>query len=423
MSIASKSTEAMESGLPRNFRKLSIQERRNIIARHFSLEKEQIESCGGPLLDLADVMVESAIGLLPIPLGIANGFIIDRKPRAIPMATEEPSVIAAASYGAKMLTAAGGISTQADEALMTAQIFLEDVAPTVVEAFCGASGQSGAKPAAPAPDALQRLNTRLKEALHRESLKGMAARGGGFQFCDTQWLPKSKLLRIQLHIDVRDAMGANILNTAAEQAKPLLEQECGGTCLMAILTNDASSRLARASFQLPITSLQRRGMESDRLARRIVQASLLAQEDASRAVTHNKGIMNGVTALALALGNDTRGLEAAVHRYAGRDGSYRGLSQYEVIQKDGKNYLQGSIELPVPLGTVGGAVGVHPTAKMALRILGIQTSSELGGIAAALGLAQNFAAISALVSEGIQHGHMRYHANRLAYQAKQKEQP
>jgi hydroxymethylglutaryl-CoA reductase len=227
-------------------------------------------------------------------------------------------------------------------------------------------------------------------------------------------------VRVDLRIDVRDAMGANILNSAAEHLRPYLEQLCGGRALMCILGNAAEERRAGARFALPLEALPQAagpqgGMAPSckELARRIVSAGELAREDPQRAVTHNKGIMNGITSLALATMNDTRAVEAAAHAWAARDGRYRSLSSYRC---DGRT-LEGELELPLPLATVGGAVGFHPASRLALKVLGRPDARRLARIAAALGLAQNLAALLALVSGGIQRGHMRYHAARLAYQA------
>ena len=232
-------------------------------------------------------------------------------------------------------------------------------------------------------------------------------------------LPQTGLVRVDLRIDVRDAMGANILNTAAEHARPLLEQASGGRALMCILGNAAEERRAGARFALPLEALppQARpggGVFSRReLARRIAAAGELAREDPQRAVTHNKGIMNGITSLALATMNDARAVEAAAHAWAARDGRYRSLSAYRF---DGER-LEGELELPLPFAAVGGAVGFHPASRLALKVLGRPDARRLARIAAAVGLAQNFAALLALVGGGIQRGHMRYHAVRLAYQA------
>ena len=394
----------MSDRLPKDFRKLSIQERRHVLADTYQLDNEQLLGSGhaDELLDLADVMVESAAGFLPLPLGIATGFIVDGVEHSIPMATEEPSVIAAATYGAKIVARGGGIATTIDDPVMTAQVFIEQANTRVAAALCSTSD----------PSALNELAERLKQSTDAV-IPAMTERGGGYRGCDAAWLTETQLLRIQIHIDVRDAMGANVLNTVAEQLKPVITDYCGGRSLMAILTNDALQRRAQAEFRLPLHALRRKGIDSRVLAERIILAGKLAHEDPSRAVTHNKGIMNGVTAMALATGNDTRGLEAAVHRFACRDGQYRGLTSYRLDNDE----LVGSIELPVPLGSVGGAIGFHPVARMALNVLEVSSAGELGRIAAALGLVQNFAAVSALVAEGIQHGHMRFHAHRLAYQA------
>jgi hydroxymethylglutaryl-CoA reductase len=248
----------------------------------------------------------------------------------------------------------------------------------------------------------------------------LKARGGGFRSLEVTRLSESGTVRVDLRIDVRDAMGANILNSAAEHLRPYLEQLCGGRALMCILGNAAEERRAGARFALPLEALpQAAGPQGgtapscEELARRIVAAGELAREDPQRAVTHNKGIMNGITSLALATMNDTRAVEAAAHAWAARDGRYRSLSSYRC---DGRT-LEGELELPLPLATVGGAVGFHPASRLALKVLGRPDARRLARIAAALGLAQNLAALLALVSGGIQRGHMRYHAARLAYQA------
>jgi hydroxymethylglutaryl-CoA reductase len=221
---------------------------------------------------------------------------------------------------------------------------------------------------------------------------------------------------VDIVIDVRDALGANRLNTAAEAARPLLERLSGGRALMAILTNAATERLAGAMFSIPVERLAPglpTGMSAAEAARRVAAASAVAQEDPSRAVTHNKGIMNGIGSLAMATMNDARAVEAAAHFWASRDGHYRGLSRFTT---NGLT-LKGVIELPVALGAVGGSVDLHPAGRASLRILGNPDAGRLARIAASLGLAQNFAAVLALVTHGIQKGHMKYHAARLAWQA------
>jgi hydroxymethylglutaryl-CoA reductase len=225
------------------------------------------------------------------------------------------------------------------------------------------------------------------------------------------WLPESETLRVHFHLDVRDAMGANLVNTCAEALKPEIARITRGDILMAILTNRADQRLAGARFILPLHALTRGDYKGMALAQRIVQATKVADTDPARAVTHNKGIMNGISALTLATANDTRGIEAAAHAWAARDGHYRSLTSYRIEHEA----LVGEIELPLPLATVGGGVGFHPAARAALKIMGNPDAQGLARFAAALGLAQNFAAITALTGEGIQAGHMRLHAGRLAF--------
>jgi hydroxymethylglutaryl-CoA reductase len=350
-------------------------------------------------------MVEAAIGCLPVPLGIASGFLIDGQDLSIPMAVEEPSVIAAASFAAAVLRRGGGLSTWAEEPVMTAQIFLEQAAEY-------------------AESRLEQSEERIGMLVDRGQPK-MKARGGGYRGMELARLPESGVLVVNVRIDVRDAMGANALNTAAEALKPELEALSGGRAVMCILSNAARERRAGANFSLPVSRLSvlgPRGTGGLEVARRIVLACRIAEEEQQRAVTHNKGIMNGISALALATMNDTRSVEAAAHAWAARRGRYRPLSTYTLGgepagEPAGEQTLQGRIELPLAMGSLGGAVGFHPASRLALRILGFPDGRRLCRIAAALGLAQNFAALLALVTGGIQRGHMKYHAARLAFAA------
>ena len=237
-------------------------------------------------------------------------------------------------------------------------------------------------------------------------------------------LPESGILAVELKIDVRDAMGANVLNTAAETVKPELERLSGGVAVMCILSNAARDRRAGARFTLPVSKLAPlapEGMGAAETARRIVLASRIASEDEQRAVTHNKGIMNGISAVALATMNDTRAVEAAAHAWAARSGGTRPLSRYSLLgraeDRPEEQSLAGEIELPLAVGSLGGSVGFHPASRLALRVLGFPDARRLSRIMAAVGLAQNFAALLALVTGGIQRGHMKHHAARLAYQA------
>jgi hydroxymethylglutaryl-CoA reductase len=392
--------------LPEKFRKLDLPKRQEQIHSTYSPEQEEWAAIGAdPRLDeLSDIMVEAAIGSLPVPLGIAAGFLIDGEELDIPMATEEPSVIAAAAFAARILRQGGGLSTWADESVMTAQIFLED-APE--------EGESR----------LRRSEGRIG-TLVNGALPGMKARGGGFRAMELSRLPESGVLVVGLKIDVRDAMGANALNTAAEAVKPELERLSGGGAVMCILSNAARDRRAGARFVLPVSRLSAlgpRGMEGSEVARRVVLASRIAAEEEQRAITHNKGIMNGISAVVLATMNDTRAVEAGAHAWAARSGRYQPLSRYRLQGGSGdsseEQTLEGEIELPLAVGSLGGAVGIHPASRLSLRVLGFPNARRLSRIIAAVGLAQNFAAVLALVTGGIQRGHMKLHAARLAYQA------
>lgn len=382
--------------LPRGFRKMDIAERRRQVAEVFRLDQRDFSASEGTgdTQALADTMIESAIGIMPVPLGLATGFNINGSSYDIPLATEEPSVVAAATYAARIVGEIG-FETWATEPIMQAQIFLERAGPAAEQRIAAAEDEL--------------------RALLRTLLASLERRGGGYRGLSTTRLAGCGLLQVDLYIDVRDAMGANLLNTAAEAAQLHLERQSGGRTLMSILSNQAALRRAGARFLLPEKRLSRaaRGMDPREVARRIVLASELAQESPERAVTHNKGIMNGISALTLATGNDTRAVEAAAHAWSARTGQVRGLSRYRLQGQ----CLEGWLELPLPLATVGGAVGRHPVSRTVLNILGQPDSVDLARIAAAVGLAQNFAAVLALVSGGIQRGHMKLHAARLAFQA------
>jgi hydroxymethylglutaryl-CoA reductase len=383
--------------LPAGFRKLDATARAEAVRRIFAIPEDEWKgiSCASEQLELLDVMVESAIGCVPFPLGLADGFLIDGVEVLVPMAAEEPSIVSAASYAAHLIRDDGGFTTWASEPLMTGQVFLESVS---------AHGEQS----------LKNSGAELRQALEAP-LASLSARGGGFRSFQVTRLPSGRV-RVDLVIDVRDALGANRLNTTAEGLRPLLERIGGGHVLMAILTNAATQRLAGARFSIPIDRLAHglpAGMSAEVAARRVAAASEVAQEDPTRAVTHNKGIMNGIASLALATMNDTRAVEAAAHLWAARDGHYRGLSRFTT--NDGK--LTGEIELPLPMASAGGSVDFHPAARASMRILGNPDAVRLSRIAAAVGLAQNLAAVFAIVTHGIQKGHMKYHSARLAYQA------
>lgn len=389
-----------EKKLPRNFRKLPLTERRLQLEKLFPLHSNEMAVSSGSVIqnELSDLMIESSIGIMPVPLGVVTGLSVDGRETIVPVAVEEPSVVAAATYAAHILRGSRekGLKTWATDPVMRAQITLEGVP---------AGGEKK----------IENTEQRIREKLNAIQRR-LVSRGGGYRGLEVRRLPESNLVVVDLLIDVRDAMGANILNTAAEAVKSTLENVSGGTALMGILTNSAEERMAGAAFSLPVEKLSRAipdDMSGDLAAERIVLASQLAQEDPGRAVTHNKGIMNGISSLALATGNDVRAVEAAAHSWAARSGSPKGLSTFTLEE----GVLRGALELPLPLGTVGGAISIHPVARTSLTMLGNPDAPGLARIAAALGLTQNFAAVLALVTGGIQKGHMKLHANRLAYQA------
>ncbi|MFO8043699.1 MAG: hydroxymethylglutaryl-CoA reductase, degradative [Alkalispirochaeta sp.] len=387
--------------LPPNFRKLSARKKREVLSELLDLDTHELYTslANEDLLDLADVMVESAVGVMPVPLGIASGIRIDDRVFNIPMAVEEPSVVAAATYAGRLISRGGNsFHTSTTGQVMTAEIAIDQWNP-------GADDRVRA--------AERDLHAELVDILGP-----MTRRGGGYRGLDASINEESGLLVVYLHVDTRDAMGANIINTAAEALRTPLERLTGGTVLMAILTNAAPRRRARATFTIPVDRLTRSPYDGKTMAQRIVRANEFANTDSLRAVTHNKGVMNGITSLALATGNDTRAIEAAAHAHAARDGRYRSLTEYRI---DGDT-LVGALEIPLAVGTVGGAVGFHPVTSFALKVLFLDDDLEpsadrLSRVAVSLGLAQNLAALMALVSEGIQSGHMRQHARRLAWQA------
>ncbi len=389
---------AVSNPLPRGFRKAPIAMRRELIAGVSPRIAPAAFGRDEEMIDLADVMVESAVGYVALPVGIATGFVIDGLVVDVPMATEEPSVIAAATYAAGIVRRGGGFVTRPGRPVTTGQLFVERAAP----------------------DAAGRLTAGEPslQAIASPMLASMTRRGGGWRGISVHRLPGAGVVRVDVHVDVRDAMGANLVNSIVEALRPRVESLSGGRVVMAILTNASDRRVTTASFSIVPALLSRSGVPGVEAARRIVLANEIARDDPSRAVTHNKGIMNGVSALAAATGNDTRAVEAAVHTYASRDGASCALTRYSLDDDaDAGPVLRGEIALPVPLGTVGGAAGIHPASVASLELLGRPDAGRLASIAASLGLAQNFAALHALVTEGIQRGHMGLHAERAAWAA------
>ncbi len=360
---------------------------------------ELVALTGGLDIATADKMVENVVGIAALPLGIATNFQVNGRDVLVPMAIEEPSVIAGASKAARAARAGGGFQAEADAAVMIAQVQLLDVPD----------------PEGATADLLERQDEVLALANSRPSR--IIELGGGARELEVRAFPDTPvgaMLVVHVLYDVVDAMGANAVNTAAEAVAPLLESITGGRANLRVLSNLADRRLARAKVSVPAGGLATGDLSGEAVAQRIVEAYALAAVDPYRAATHNKGIMNGIDAVAVATGNDWRAIEAGAHAFAARSGSYRPLSWWAVSAHGG---LHGDLEMPLAVGTVGGATNVLPVARACLRLMGVGSARELASIMAAVGLAQNLAALWALATEGIQRGHMSLHARQVAMAA------
>ena len=374
----------------------------------------------------ADKMIENVIGRYTLPLGIGVNFLINGRDYLIPMVVEEPSVVAAVSFAAKLARSSGGFQTGSTEPIMVAQIQLLDVTD---------------------PVAAEQAILAEKAALLRlaDTSPSITARGGGPVDLVVRYLPQTPtvpMLIVHLHFDCRDAMGANAVNTAAEAIAPRLETLSGGRALLRILSNLTDQRRAWAAVKIGAEAFTTTDVDGLTVIENIAHANAFAVADPYRAATHNKGIFNGIDAVALATGNDWRAIEAGGHAYAVRDGQYRALTDWHVEIQDTRpegtretrdtrgtaplvspslvsrvSYLSGRLELPLAVGTVGGATRAHPTAGLALKILGVTGARELSEVMAAVGLAQNLAALRALATDGIQQGHMALHARQIAVAA------
>jgi hydroxymethylglutaryl-CoA reductase len=383
------------------FYKLSPKERLAIVKEFAGLTDQEtslLEKTGSLPMDVANRMVENVIGVFPEPLGIAVNFLINGKDYLIPMATEEPSVIAAASYAAKLVREGGGFHTSSTAPIMVGQI------QTV--------GINDAKIAK-----MQVLNAKkaiLKKANDQDPV--LNSFGGGAKDVDARIIDTTlgQMLIVELQVDCRDAMGANAVNTMAEAVAPLIEELTGGRVYLRIISNLASKRLAKAWCTVPKESLG-----GDAVVDGIAYASAFAVADPYRAATHNKGAMNGIIAVVLATGNDHRAIEAGAHAYAALNGPYTAISKWT---KNKNGDLEGSIELPMAVGLIGGAVKTHPVAKIAMKILNVNSANEFAEVLAAVGLAQNLGALRALANEGIQRGHMSLHARNIAITAGAKDE-
>jgi hydroxymethylglutaryl-CoA reductase len=351
-------------------------------------------------LDVADLMIENVIGTFALPLGVGINFQINDKDVLVPMVVEEPSVVAAVSNMAKLTREAGGFQADADASIMIGQIQLMASSDPQgdAEKLRGAIPMLIEKAAGVHP----RLESR------GGGLRGMEVRVVDY---DEPGETPEHIVVLHLFLDCQDAMGANMVNTLAEHLAPYVRQITGAQIGLRILSNLADRRLARASVCIPFSVLNQKDVEGDEVARRIAAAYRFAYADPYRAATHNKGIMNGIDAVTLATGNDWRANEAGAHAYAARSGQYRSLTSWKTTQE---GYLMGRIEVPIQVGVVGGSIRVHPTVRANLKLLNIQTATELAQIMAAVGLAQNLGALRALATEGIQQGHMRMHARSVA---------
>ncbi len=350
-------------------------------------------------LDRADKMIENVVGTFNLPLGIATNFHINGRDKLIPMVVEEPSIVAGASFAAKLVREGGGFQTSSTNPVMIGQIQLVNVA-----------AQTGAK---------HTILARKDEILGRANAqsRSLIRLGGGAIDVEVNIFPESPMgpmLIVHLIVDCRDAMGANAVNSMCEAVAPLLEQLTGGRAYLRILSNLSDRRLARVQAIIPAAALARNDMQGEDVIEGILWAYAFAAVDPYRATTHNKGILNGIDPVLIATGQDWRAIEAGAHAYASRSGRYTSLSVWDT---DADGNLVGTMELPMAVGIVGGATKVHPAAQAALKLLNIQSASELGEICACVGLASNLAAMRALATEGIQRGHMGLHARQIAMAA------
>lgn len=381
------------------FYKLNPQQRLSAVKEFAGLSDEEvsiISATGALKYEQVDRMVENVIGIMPVPLGVAVNFLINGKDYLIPMAIEEPSVIAAASNAAKMAREKGGFTTSSTGPVMRGLVQVTGIKDPYSARFSVLAEKGKIIEMANAVDPI------------------LVKFGGGCKDVEAYVKevpnkPNDTMLIVHLIVDCRDAMGANAVNTMAETVAPFVEKVTGGKVYLRIISNLADKRLMRAR-----AVFSKEAIGGEDVVDAIVKAYEFALVDPYRAATHNKGIMNGISAVTLATGNDTRAIEAGAHAYASISGAYKPLTVYE---KNADGDLVGTIELPLAVGLVGGATASHPTAKANVKILGVKTASELGEVMAAVGLAQNFAALRALATEGIQRGHMQLHSRNVAIQA------
>ena len=380
------------------FYKLPIDKRREFVAHFADLNEDEMKIFSSTLdLTTADRMIENVLGTFELPFGLAVNFLINGKDYIIPMATEESSVIAAASNAAKISRIKGGFSASCSQPLMIGQLQILHINDVTVAA----------------QEILRHKEQILLFANAQDRI--LVEKGGGARDLEVRILnsPLGHMIVTHLIVDVRDAMGANVVNTMCEALAPMLEEISGGKVRLKILSNLADKRLVKAT-----AVFDKKTLGGDQIIDAFLEAHTLASIDPYRAATHNKGIMNGIDALIIATGNDFRAIEAGAHAYAAKDGQYTALTRYT---KDDNGNLVGEIELPIAVGIVGGAANMHPKAKLCRKILGINSAKELAEVVASLGLAQNFAALFALSTVGIQKGHMSLHAKNIAVMAGAKK--
>ncbi|MBS2027805.1 MAG: hydroxymethylglutaryl-CoA reductase, degradative [Deltaproteobacteria bacterium] len=387
------------------FYDLSLEERVEKLTALVGLTRDEADLLLGDSsslpLETANQMIENAVGVLSLPLGVGLNFRINDRDVLVPMAVEEPSVVAAVSFAAKIARAGGGFIAECDPSHMIAQVQITGYGDALV--------------------------AKEKLLAHKEQLLALAnsfhpqmvRRGGGAVDIEVRVLPAPEgpkgepILVLHVILDTQDAMGANLINTVAEGVAPMVEQITGGRVYLRILSNLADRRLARAMCRIPVEAMADFGMDGQTVAEGIVQASRFAEADPYRACTHNKGVMNGVDAVAIATGNDWRAIEAGAHAFAARNGRYEPLSTWRIEE----GHLVGRIELPLAVGTVGGPIRIHPAVQLAYKVLKVEGARELAAVMAAVGLSQNLAALRALGSVGIQRGHMALHARCVAVTA------
>jgi len=378
------------------FYKLPISERIRIVKEFTRLTDDEIsllQKSGSLSLDAADRMIENVIGVMPVPLGVAVNFLINGRDVLVPMAIEEPSVIAAASNAAKMARMKGGFHATSTDPIMIGQIQVVGVQDVHRARF----------------EILAHKEEILKRANDQDPV--LISLGGGVRDLDVRVIDTfdGKMIVAELLVDCRDAMGANAVNTMAEAVAPMIEQFSGGRVYLRIISNLAVKRLARTK-----AIFSKESLGGEEVVNGVIRAYAFAAADPFRCATHNKGIMNGIIAVVLATGNDTRAIEAGAHAYAARSGHYTSLTTWE---KNSDGDLVGTLEMPMAVGLVGGATASNPIAKLAVKVLGVKTARELAEVIVSVGLAQNLAALKALATEGIQRGHMSLHARNVAVSA------